>query len=131
MTGIALACRAGIVEPGPTDESSGGMTEMAVQRGCNVGVMLAGRGHPMAGRTVIDDAGVIEHRTGERTGVVTDAAVLVGRDMANRFADREHVIVARAAVVDDAGMIKCRRNKAGGHVTGIAIITGRHMIWWR
>ena len=130
VTGIALARRAGIVEPGPADESRGGVAEMAVQRGCNVGTMLTGRGHPVAGRAVVDDAGVIKHRTDERAGVVTDTAILVGRDMADRFADCEHVVMTRAAVVDDAGMIKRRRNKAGGHVAGIAVVTGRHMVWW-
>ena len=94
VTGIALTRRAGVMEPGAADERRGGVAEMAVQRGCNMGIMLAGRGHPVAGRAVVDDTGVIEYRTDESTGVMADTAVLVGRNMANRFSDREYVIVA-------------------------------------
>lgn len=107
------------------------MTEMAVQCGCDVGIMLACRGHPVTGRAVVDDAGVIEHRTDECRGVVTDTAVLVGRNVTYCFTDREHVVVTRTAVVNDAGMIKCRRYETGGHVTGMAVVTGRHVVWWR
>ena len=104
------------------------MAEMAVQRGGNVGSMLAGCGHAVAGRAVVDDTGVIEHRADERTGVVTDTAILVGRYMANRFSDREHAVVTRTAIVDNSGMIKRRRYESRGHVTHVAVITGRYMI---
>lgn len=131
VTGIALARRAGIVEPGATNESGRGVAVMAIQRGRNVRVVLTGRGHAVTGRAVVDDTGVIEHRADERRGVMTDTAVLVGRHVADRFSDREDVVVTRTAVVHDTGVVKRRRYKARGHVTGIAIVTGRHMVGWR
>ena len=93
--------------------------------------MLACRGHAMAGRAVVDDAGMIEHRPDESAGVMTDTAILVGRYMADRFSDGEHVVVTRTAVIHDTGMIERRQYEAGGYVTDVAIITGRHMVRWR
>ena len=81
VTSIALACSTRIVEPGATDETCGSMTEMAIHRGCNVGAMLTGRRNPVTGRAVVHDAGMIEHRTDECAGVMTDTAILVGRHM--------------------------------------------------
>ena len=94
MTGIALARRAGIMEPGAADKRRGGVTVMAIKRGRNVRVVFTGRGHAVTGRAVVHDTGMIEHRADEGTGVMADTAILVGRDMADRFSDRKHVVVA-------------------------------------
>ena len=83
VTAIALTRSAGIVEPGATDEGCSGMTEMAIQRGRYMRAVFTGRRHAVAGRAVVHDAGVIEHRASEGTGAMTDAAVLVGGYMAN------------------------------------------------
>jgi hypothetical protein len=77
MTVSAIAGRAGIVEPGAADEGCGGMTEMAIQRGRNVFVMLTRCGYTVAGRAIVHDTGMIKHRTDESTGVMTDTAILV------------------------------------------------------
>ena len=83
MTAIALTRRAGVVEPGPADEACSGVAEMTIQRGRNVRAVFAGRRHAVAGRAVVDDAGMIEHRANEGRGVMTDTAVLVGGYMAD------------------------------------------------
>ena len=57
------------------------MTEMAVQIGGKVVVILACRGNPMTGRAIINDAGMVKHRADEGAGVMTDPAILVGRHM--------------------------------------------------
>jgi hypothetical protein len=77
VTLIAVSGTTGIVRPGATDEGGGGMTEMAIQRGRNVVVILASRGNPVAGRAIINDAGMIKHRSDEGTGIMTDATILV------------------------------------------------------
>ena len=79
--------------PRATDEGCGGMTEMAIQRSRNVRAMFADRRYPVAGRAIVHDAGMIKHRPDERTGVMTDTAILVGCYVADRFTNGEHVIV--------------------------------------
>lgn len=79
VASIALTGSAGIMEPGATDEGCGGMTEMAIRRGRNMVVMLAGRGDPVTGRAIVHDAGMIKYRAGKCAGVVTDTAILVRR----------------------------------------------------
>ena len=49
MTVIASAGAAGIVRPGTTHEGCGGVAEMAIQRGCYVGVVFTGGRNPVAG----------------------------------------------------------------------------------
>jgi len=77
MTLIAVSSTIGIVGPGAAYEGCGGMTEMAIQSGRNVVVILTGRSNPMAGRAIINDASMIKHRSDESTGVMTDTAILV------------------------------------------------------
>ena len=77
VTLIAVSSTIGIMRPGAAYESCGGMTEMAIQRGRNVVVILTGRSNPMAGRAIINDASMIKHRSDESTGVMTDTAILV------------------------------------------------------
>jgi len=63
----------------------------------------------VARRTVVDDAGMIEHRRREAAGNVTDTAVLGGRDVADiLLCHRSGTIIAMTffAVINSAGMIK-------------------------
>ena len=78
MTLIAVSSTTGIVSPGAVFEGCGGMTGTAIQGGRDVGVMFTRcRTTIMAGRTVIDDAGMIEARPDKASGCMTDATVLV------------------------------------------------------
>ena len=77
VTAIAIICSAGIMEPRATDEGRGGMTEMAIQRSRYVIITLTGRRNPVAGRAIVDDAGMIKHRSGKGIGVMTDTAILI------------------------------------------------------
>ena len=77
VTVSTSAGSAGIVEPRAADEGCGGMTEMAIQRGRNVVITHTGCRNTVAGRTIVHDTCMIKHRTDERTGVMTDTAILV------------------------------------------------------
>ena len=79
VTVIAATRRAGIVEPAAADEARRGMAEVTVCRRRHVTGVLAGCGYPMTGRAIVDDAGMIEHRADEGSGIMTDTAVLIGR----------------------------------------------------
>lgn len=78
VTVIASTGTAVIVSPRAAYEGCGGMTEMAIQSGRNVAGMLSGRRYPMAGIAIIDDAGMIKHRTDKGIGVMADATILIG-----------------------------------------------------
>ncbi len=79
VTVRAIAGSAGIVEPGTTDEGRGGMAEMAIQPGRDVGAVHAWRRITVvAGRAIIHDAGMIKHCADEGSGVMTDTAILIG-----------------------------------------------------
>ena len=85
VTTYAIAGSAGIVNPCATYEGCGGMTGAAIQICRKVGRVGLGvhtnrRTTIMAGRTIVHDAGMIEHRAGEakrQSGGMTDTAVLV------------------------------------------------------
>ena len=78
VTLIAVTDTTGIVSPRAAYEGCGGMTGTAIQSGRDVCVMFARcRTTIMAGCTVINDAGMIEAGPDKRTGVMTDATVLV------------------------------------------------------
>jgi len=94
-------------------------------------VVLAGRGDPVTGGTVVHDACVIEHCANKGAGIMTDTAILIGRHMGQRFADGEHIVMTGAAIIHDACMIERCRFEAGGHVAVIAILVGRHVVRWR
>lgn len=129
VTVIAATGRAGVVEPAATDEGRGRMTVVAIQPGCDVGVMHASRCITiMAGRAVVHDAGMIEHCSCECRCIMADTAILVGGHVTGRFPDREHVVVTGSAVVDDAGMVEGGWYEAGGDVASVAVITGRHVV---
>ena len=79
MTAIAIICSAGIVEPGATDEGCGGMAEVAIQPGRDVGAVHTRRRITVvAGRAIVHDAGMVKHSADEGSGVMTDTAILVG-----------------------------------------------------
>ena len=82
----------------------------------------------MAGRTVIDDAGVIEGRWCERRRVVADAAILAGRQVIVRLGRGKTGVVAGRAVVLDPCVIEGAGEEAGGHMTVAAVGIGRHMV---
>ena len=90
VTCIALISSAGIVDPGTADEGCSGMAIEAIQSGCKVSRIgfgiLTDRGHTiMAGFATVDDTGMIKHRAGECTGVMTDATILTGWRMSGWF----------------------------------------------
>ena len=70
------------VNPDPAEEGRGGMTEVTIQRCCNMrgiglGVLTDRRTAVMAGLAIVHDAGMIKHRADEGSGVMTDTAILV------------------------------------------------------
>ncbi len=76
----AVASTIRIVRPGATFEGCGGMAGAAIQSSRNVVVILTCRGNPMAGRAIINDAGMIEHRASEAKREfcgMTNTAILV------------------------------------------------------
>jgi len=77
VTVITPAGTAGIMGPAATDEGCGGMTEMAIQSGRNVSIMFTGRRNPVAGRTIVNDAGMIKPCSDKTAGGVTDSTILI------------------------------------------------------
>jgi len=71
---------------------------------------------------------MVEGGTDKRHRVVTDGAVLAGRNMDRRHTRRCLSIVTGGAVIDDAGMIKDGRGETAGYMTDAAIGARRHMI---
>jgi hypothetical protein len=70
MTLVTVSGAARIMRPRTANEGCRGMTEVAIQRGCNVcrvgfGVHADCRSAIMTGRTIVHNAGVIEYRTAE------------------------------------------------------------------
>ena len=63
----------------------------------------------MAGRTVTDDIGMIEHRRCKGASNVTDTTILISKDMAGAFlGHRSHSTITMTfyAVINPAGMIE-------------------------
>ena len=86
VTCIALISSAGIVDPGTADEGCSGMAIEAIQSGCKVrradlGILTFRCHAVMAGFATVNDTGMIKHRAGECTGVMTDATILNGCNM--------------------------------------------------
>jgi len=79
---IALTGSIGIMDPRTAYEGCGSMTEVAIQASFKVGGVslgsLANRCNTvMARSTIVHDTGMIEHRSDEAAGVMTDATILV------------------------------------------------------
>jgi hypothetical protein len=86
VTLVTVTDTTGIMSPRATNEGCCGMTEVAIQRGRNVGGVGLGihanrRTTIMTGHTIVHDAGMIEHRAGKAKrefSAMTDTAILVG-----------------------------------------------------
>lgn len=136
MAVITPACAAGIMRPGATGEGGGGMARMTIQGGSDMwrirlGILTGRSNTIMAGFTVINDAGMVKHRTGKTAGGMTDSAILARRQMAVCFAYGKGSIMAGNAVIDDTGMVKVSRCKTGRLVADTTVTTGWHMVWRR
>lgn len=131
MTGIAVTNTAGIVSPGSTGESCGGMTGGTIQAGRNVswyGIHHACRRIPIvAGSAIVDDPGMIEGSRHEAAGGMADTAILVSVDMVGFLGCGETSIMTGGAVIYDADMIEGCRQETRGHVTIATVCIGRHM----
>ena len=84
VTLVAVTDTTGIVRPGAAYEGCRGMAGTAIQRGRDVnriGLRFLTNGYRtvMARFAIIHYAGVVEPRTDETRGGMTDTAVLVGR----------------------------------------------------
>ena len=93
MAGIAVTNTAGIMRPAATGEGRGGMTGRAIEAGrkvCGHGIRLACRRIAIVtGRTIVDDASMIEGRREEAARVMAYTAILIGRDMTGFLGCRE------------------------------------------
>jgi len=76
---------------------------------------------------IIRDAGMIESRWFEDARVMTDTAILIGRDMIGFLRRGKPGIVTGTAVIHYARVTESRRLKAGGLVAVDAIAVGRYM----
>ncbi len=70
------------MNPGPAHEGRGGMTEVTIQRCCDMGriglgILTDSRTAVMAGFAIVHDAGMIKHRPDEGIGIMTDTTILV------------------------------------------------------
>ena len=131
MAVFAVIGAVGVMRPGAAHEGCGGMAEVAVQAGRKVGrdgIYHAFRGITIVtGNAIVGDAGMIERRRFEGTRIMTDTAILIGRNMADIFRRREAGGVTGCTVIYDADVIKGCRLKARGLVAVPAITVGRHM----
>lgn len=133
---VAVPGATGIMRPCAAYEGCRGVAEVAIQSGGNVcgvgfGIHADRCTAVMTGRAIVDDAGVIEYRAGKsqrQTGVVTDAAILVGLYMGVRFTGSEGAIVTGSAVIHDTRMRKCPGYKACGDMALAAITVGWYMV---
>lgn len=116
-----------------------GMIKYRADKGCRVmadAAILAGGYMPgrlayrekavMTGAAIIDNTLMREGCRNKSGGLVTNAAVLSGRNMVCRFADRG-IAMAGRAIIHDAGMIKLGAGKGGCIVTDLAILGGRYV----
>ncbi len=131
MTTLAVVGRAGIVHPAATSEGRSGMTGDTIQIGWKMGrhrVLHACRCITIVARNaIIRDAGMIESRRFEDSRVMTDTAILIGRDMIGFLRRGKPGIVTGTAVIHYARVTESRRLKAGGLVAVDAIAVGRYM----
>lgn len=79
---IALTGSTGIMDPRTAYKGCGSMTGVAIQAGIKVGGVSLGslanrRNTIMTRSAIVHDAGMIEHRSDEGTGVMTNATILV------------------------------------------------------
>jgi len=131
MTTLAVVGRAGIVHPAATSEGRSGMTGDTIQIGWKMvrhGIHHTSRRITIVARNaIIRDAGMIESRWFEDARVMTDTAILIGRDMIGFLRCGKPCIVTGTAVIHYARVTESRRLKAGGLVAVDAIAVGGHM----
>lgn len=85
----------------------------------------------MAGRTIVHDAGMIEHPANEgkrEASGMTDATILICLYMGGCFTYGKRAIMTGSTVIHDASMIKSSWYKACGLVAYAAILSCWHMI---
>ena len=63
----------------------------------------------MTGSAVVDYPGMIEGGRDKTIRIMTNSAVLVGRDMIARFGFGQTGVVTGSTVIDDADVVKCCR----------------------
>lgn len=131
VTGIAVTNTTGIVSPGSAGESCRGMAGRTIQASQNMG--WQGIHHAcrriaiVTGRTIVDDASMIEGCRHEAARVMAYTTILIGRDMTGFLGCRETGAMTGRAVIHDARVAKARRFKTGGLMAVDAITVGRHM----
>jgi hypothetical protein len=132
VAGIAIVGATGVVRPGAAGEAGGGMTEVTVQAGRNMRgdrVCFARRGIAIvAGLATAGDTGMVEGCRPECVRVVTHAAILIGRHVADFFRRGETGVVARRAIVHDARVVEAGRLESGGLMAIDAIAVGWDMV---
>ena len=82
----------------------------------------------VAQHAVIDNAGVLENRRGERRRVMADGTILGRRQVANEHTYTDDVVVAHGTTTDDAGVIIYAAGESTWGVTGSAIFGCWHMV---
>jgi len=131
VTSVAIANSGGVMDPRAASEGCGGMTGGTVQTGWNMGrhgIHHTSRRITIVARNaIIRDAGMIESRWFEDARVMTDTAILTGRDMTGFLGYRETGVMTGRAVIHDARVTESRRLKAGGLMAVDAIAGGRYM----
>ena len=131
MAILAVVGRAGIVHPAAAGEGCSGMTGDTIQVGWKMvrhGVPLASRRITIVARNaIIGDAGMVESRRFEDARVMTDTAILIGRDMSGFLRRCKTSIVTGTAVIHYARVAEGCRLEAGGLVAVDAIAAGRYM----
>ena len=115
MTIQTSSCSIITVDPGGAQETGGGMTGRAIQRGWNMGGVGLGV-HTCSAITMATGAGAIIHNAGmiigranKACGVVANAAILGGVHMVHGFAPGKYPVMTGTAIIDDTFMRKARR----------------------
>ena len=86
MAAVAIAGTTGIVHPGAAHKGRGGMAMIAIQRSCYVVVIFTPCCDAMAGLAIAHNAGMVKYGPDETLGVMADATILVGNNVAAWFA---------------------------------------------
>ncbi len=91
-------------------------------------VLASGRNAIVAGRAVIHDTTVIEHRTNKGGGVMTHPAILSRSDMCSGLANSGGTVVAACAIARNAVVIKDRWEKRCRVMAEVAVLSSWYMI---
>lgn len=83
----------------------------------------------MASRAAIDiDTHVIKGHAGEARGVMAYGAIFAGRQVIDKLANRDHIIVARLTIIEHIEMVVAAGGKGARGVTNAAVLAGRHVV---